>query len=66
MKKLRYKYPWQHTKHGQGFFIPCLDVDAIKEAGLQAALRHRIFGAKAQIGIRRGLLGVWFYRPPNP
>jgi|Laugrespbdmm15dd_1035085.scaffolds.fasta_scaffold142414_1 hypothetical protein len=63
MKKLTYNYPWQRIEYGQGFFIPCLDVLAVKEAGLQAALRHRYFGAKAEVGIRKGLLGVWFYRP---
>ena len=62
MKKLSVSYPWASTKQGQGFFIPCLDVYAIKEEGLQEALRHRVFNAKAQVGVKAGLVGVWFFR----
>jgi hypothetical protein len=49
-------------EEGQGFFVPCLDTQAVKEEGLQEALRHRIFNAKAVIGTKHQKLGVWFYR----
>jgi hypothetical protein len=62
MKKLSVNYPWASIKQGQGFFIPCLDVYAIKEEGLQEALRHRVLNAKAQIGTKHQKIGVWFYR----
>jgi hypothetical protein len=64
MKKLlTVNYPWSKTERGQGFFVPCLDTDAIKLAGLNAALTHRILNAKAYAGIKDGLIGVWFFRP---
>ena len=66
MKKLLdIKYPWAKTEKGQGFFVPCLDTEAIKLAGLNAALAHRIFDARAFPAIREGFMGVWFYRTPS-
>jgi hypothetical protein len=66
MKKLLVvNYPWATTEKGQGFFVPCLDTDAIRLAGLNAALGHRILDAKAFAGIKDGLIGVWFYRTPS-
>jgi hypothetical protein len=62
MKKLKINYPWESTEKDEGFFVPCLDTQAVKEEGLQEALRHRIFNAKAKIGTKHQKLGVWFYR----
>ena len=59
MKSLR--YPWTKLKRGQGFFIPCLDTDAVKVEGLKAAVRCRCFYAKAKVGIKNGKTGVMFY-----
>ena len=56
--------PWKHLKKGQGFFVPCLDVETVKTNGLQSALHYRLFDAKATVGIKAGLIGVLFYRGP--
>ena len=67
MKNLKIIYPWQKTERGQGFFVPCLDPEPTRTEGLKRALDLRLFDARAQPGIRRGLTGVWFYRlPPQP
>jgi hypothetical protein len=58
-------YPWKQTEKGQGFFIPCLDTDAIREDGLRTALKDKLKDARAEVGIRKGLIGVWFYRTPS-
>lgn len=63
--KSQFKYPWDKVERGQGFFIPCLDTDAIKTKGLQQALVHRLWDARAKAGIRDNLIGVWFYRLPD-
>jgi hypothetical protein len=63
MKSLR--YPWIKVEKGQGFFIPCLDPEAVKVEGLKAAVRYRVFDAKARTGIKHGLLGVQFFRKPR-
>ena len=55
-------FPWQYVKTGQGFFVPCLNTDEVQKVGLNEALRHRIFNAKAYPAIHNGLSGVWFYR----
>jgi len=55
-------FPWQWVDKGQGFFVPCLDVEKVRKAGLNEALRHRIFNAKAYPAIKNRLSGVWFYR----
>ena len=64
MKRLSIKYPWQKTEPGQGFFVPCLDTDAVRTEGLNQALKHRIFNAKATPCIQDGLMGVLFHRAP--
>ncbi len=56
------RYPWTKLKPGEGFFVPGLDVQKIKERGLMAALPLRI-RAQAVIGIREKKIGVWFYLP---
>lgn len=63
MKKIyQPRFPWSQVKPGQGFFIPCLDTEAVKIDGLRDALRHRIFNAKAEAVIKDGKIGVWFTR----
>ncbi len=59
---LKIRYPWSQLERGQGFFVPCLDTEAVKLDGLRKALGHRLFDAKAKIGIKSGRFGVWFYR----
>jgi hypothetical protein len=63
MKNLLIHYPWKGLERGQGFFVPCLDTDAVRRQGLNEALKLRLFRAKAQACIMGGLLGVWFYLP---
>ena len=58
-------FPWSRVEKGQGFFVPCLDVEKTLQAGLNAALRHRVFDAKAYPAIKDRLSGVWFYRRPR-
>ena len=55
-------FPWTKLHRGQGFFIPCLDTEKVRMAGLNAALGNRILDAKALVGVRGGRLGVLFYR----
>ena len=55
-------FPWEKLEPGQGFFVPCLDTHAIRTEGLNQALKHRIFNAKAIPCIRQGFIGVWFFR----
>ena len=62
---LRVQYPWKRLERGQGFFVPCLDTEAVKRDGLQQALKYRLFLAKARVGIKGGLIGVLFYLPPQ-
>ena len=59
-KTLHINYPWQRLSKGQGFFVPCLDAEAVIRDGLRAALRFRITNAKATGGVKHGKLGVWF------
>lgn len=54
-------FPWSKTEVGQGFFVPCLDLDKTKELGMRAAM-HLFIRVTATPGIRGGLLGVWFSR----
>jgi hypothetical protein len=55
-------YPWDRLEKGQGFFVPALDLEAVRQAGLLAAVPLHIKDARAQFGIRQGRLGVYFYR----
>jgi hypothetical protein len=57
-------FPWENVQRGQGFFVPALDVDAVREAGLLAALKLHITDAVAFRGIVKGRLGVYFCRRP--
>ena len=62
MKTAYVHWPWSKVKTGQGFFVPCLDTEAVKKEGLSMALRSRVFNAKARVGIKDGRIGVWFSR----
>jgi hypothetical protein len=64
LKKLRIHWPWHKVEKGQGFFVPCLDPEPVREEGLNKALEARIFSPKARVGIRNGRTGVLFYRKP--
>ena len=43
-------YPWAKIRPGEGFFVPGLDVEKVRELGLRAAIPHRI-NAQAVVGI---------------
>ena len=62
MKKLRINYPWAQLERGQGFFVPCLDLEAVREEGLRKALHYRLFDARAEPCVRDGIIGVMFSR----
>ncbi len=62
MKKLQISYPWQQLEKGQGFFVPCLDTQTVKEDGLRKALGFRLFDARAAVGVKNRRLGVIFFR----
>lgn len=57
-------YPWAKLEKGQGFFVPALDLEAERRAGLLAAVPLHLKDARAAFAIRRGKLGVFFYRLP--
>ena len=62
MKTSSIQFPWTKVEKGQGFFVPCLDTDSVREEGLKQAVRLRLLDAKAYPAVRNGLIGVWFYR----
>jgi hypothetical protein len=68
MTKLKIHWPWHKLEKGQGFFIPCLDTEALRVEGLDKALEVRIFNAQCVVCIKNGRIGLWFYRKPpsNP
>lgn len=63
-KILKINYPWSRLDKGQGFFVPCLDIQKTKEAGLKAAVSVRVFDAKTKVGIIAGRYGILFFRAP--
>jgi hypothetical protein len=64
MKVSSIRFPWEKVEKGQGFFVPCLDTDTVRELGLKKATLSRILDARAMAGIYKGFTGVWFYRRP--
>lgn len=62
MKTSLVRFPWLKTERGQGFFIPCLDTELIRELGLRKAVALKVLDARAHPCIRNGFIGVWFYR----
>jgi hypothetical protein len=65
MKASLIRFPWSKTEKGQGFFVPCLDTQAIRTLGLQKAVSLKILDARAHPCIRNGFIGVWFSRKPR-
>lgn len=59
------KLPWKTLEKGQGFFIPALDLDATREAGLLEAVKARVLDARALYCLHSGMQGVLFYRKPT-
>ena len=64
MKASLIQFPWTKVEKGQGFFVPCLDTEAVRTLGLKKATLLRILDARARAGIYNGFTGVWFYRTP--
>ena len=65
MKLSLIQFPWTKIEKGQGFFIPCLDTDEVREVGLRKAVLCRVLDARAITGIHEGFTGVMFYRLPR-
>jgi hypothetical protein len=65
MKLSSIQFPWETTERGQGFFIPCLDPDSVRELGLRKAVFCRVLDARAKTGIYEGFTGVFFFRLPD-
>jgi len=57
----RVHFPWLKTPPKGGFFVPTLQLEKTREAGLKAALYYKV-PAKAYFGIRDGKIGVMFIR----
>jgi hypothetical protein len=64
MKVSLIQFPWKKVERGQGFFVPCLDTEAVRELGLKKATLSRILDARAKTGIYQGMTGIMFYRLP--
>ena len=62
MTSLQVHYPWNKLKKGQGFVVPCLDTQTVRQEGLIQAMRLNVHNARAVAGVSKGLIGVWFYR----
>lgn len=58
-------FPWDKLEKGQGFFVPALDVLAVRQQGMLAAVPLRIRDARALPCIKQGMLGVLFFRVPR-
>lgn len=61
MKKVKVHYPWETLPPKGAFFVPSLNLKETREAGLKAAVYHKV-KAKAQFAIVRGKIGVLFQR----
>jgi hypothetical protein len=59
MKYSRLRLPWKQLEKGQGFFVPCLDLEKTQEHGLKQAVSERLFDARATPGIVDGFIGVF-------
>ena len=55
-------FPWETLEKGQGFFVPALDLEAMREAGLRAAVSVRVLDGRATYCLHEGLIGVLFHR----
>lgn len=65
MKVSSIHFPWEKVEKGQGFFVPCLDTDTVRQLGLRKAVLSRVLDARAITGIHDGFTGVLFYRLPR-
>lgn len=65
MQYSRLRLPWKRLKKGQGFFVPCLDFEKMRQYGLGQAISIRILDGLATPGIKDGVAGVWFSRKPS-
>lgn len=65
MKLHLIRFPWETIERGQGFFIPCLDTDSVRELGLRKAVLCRVLDARAKTGVYEGFTGVFFFRLPD-
>jgi hypothetical protein len=65
MKVSSIHFPWEKVEKGQGFFIPCLDTDSVRELGLRKAVLCRVLDARAKTGVYEGFTGVFFFRLPD-
>jgi len=54
-------WPWSKLEIGDGFFVACLDHEAVKKEGLREAALSGVNGA-ATPAIFKGLYGLWFIR----
>lgn len=60
---LKTSYPWTKLRPSEGFFVPALDVEKVRERGLSAAVSQKVkYPIKTTVGIEGGLIGVWFHR----
>lgn len=64
MNYSRLRLPWKRLERGQGFFIPCLDFEKMREYVLTKAVSERVLDVQAIPGIKDGAVGVWFFRKP--
>lgn len=55
-------YPWDKVEKGQGFFVPALNFDTVRQAGLKAAIPYRYRDTDALHVIMEGKVGVLFFR----
>lgn len=58
----RLRLTWKQLERGQGFFVPCLDLERVTLYVRKEAIQARIFNLKATPGIVDGVIGVWFFR----
>lgn len=61
MRKVKVHYPWEILPPKGTFFVPSLNLKETREAGLKAAVYHKV-RAKAQFVIVQGKIGVLFQR----
>jgi hypothetical protein len=61
MRKVKVHYPWEILPPKGTFFVPSLNLKETREAGLKAAVYHKV-RAKAQFVIVQGKIGVLFTR----
>lgn len=65
MNYSRIRLPWKRLERGQGFFVPCLDFEKMREYVLTKAVSERVLDVQAIPGIKDGAAGVWFFRRPR-